>query len=1009
MKQINSSMRNKTDYVILALLSLYTYIGILDDTLLSLTSVIRFLRWGISIAGLLLFLYRNKGIPPIKKLFFSAAVLLVFSIAAKATGRTYLILYAVFIIAVEGIDSRRVVKAWVLSTVLALVTVLILCWTGVLTDYIYTYSSGRAGHCLGFSHYSSFPFLVFYCSIAFIYLLKDRVRLYHYVLAVLVNLLMYRLTTLNLTYYLTFIFLILDFLLVKLEKLDLNQKPFILLSGLLFPLGLLVTFLVTVKYNPGDARWLALNTMLHSRPGLMHQGFLRYPITLFGNPIKMLGHSALRTEAVGAYFYIDSGFAYSLFGYGLIFTFLVVALYSCIYIYSCRTNNKHLFAWLTGVLLFTMMNNTWVDVYYNPALLFSFAAFMEFDKWEGRNRVLLATIEAAGLAVIAAWLIPWLRTLGDASIGGNPQTAILTSIFMGLLLLGLAFSLGGLVLKLLSHQQPGKRRLVWTGVLMGFCVCGVLTLNGQVNRLTAQNLERLEPERLAVETVQQVADCRLLVDGPEEVYRRVFGGVSHSLYRGNSLTAVPNVAYITSVENNLQPLIRRGYKYTEISKEHAIYTNSPEAEGALMAAGYHVTGFYSHESALDLNAVSLAAFEKPIPENAALDLLAEGGVTHSIPLGLAISPYRVTVEFALSLKNEGISPEPDAVIATVKSVTTDGTRIVAEREVLYSDFDQEGHCRAALDFVNSTVENTEFLIEPAQEREEELSSLLLRGIRYRENPDYDIHSYYDASERLIWEDFYDLNGNPVTIEDGSHAREYAYDRYGYSSRIRYMDLNGNLSNNRYGYASVEQKFDSQGNPVSRRYLDEAGAPCLRTDGFSEVRWNQKEGSSVWNLELYDLTGAPVELDGINLAFANLNSGWSEWMTPQFNTDNFTFNIGSMNLGEKSAGDEYTCQIQIEFSGVTATDGQSFGFRAQGAQDGEWTAGNIWNGTVVHLMAPPADGICQFTVTSAVNEAMAEISSFDIGFRCDQWASGSFRVRSIKIEKGGVATPWSPGI
>lgn len=366
--------------VFLFLLFLYTCIGILNDSLLHLTFVVRFLNWGIPIVGVILFFYRNNGIPSAKKMGFALIVLVAFFTAAKATGRYYLVLYAAFIIMAEGANPDKTLKVWLTGAVLSLMTVLVLCKTGRLTDFIVYNDQKGAMHCLGFSYYSSFPFLLFYCSMAYIYVKKDDVHLYDYAFVGLVNLLIYQLTKLFLTYYLTVFFIVIDCLLVYIKKINLRKKPVMVISGLLFPLGAAATCFAMVQYNPEDANWVALDRVLHFRLSLMHQGFLRYPISLFGNRVEMTGYSALRTVTPEDYFYIDSGFAYSLLGYGLIFTVAAVALYSLLCVYSCRNNNKHLFTWLVCVAIFTMMNNVWIDVYWNPALLLSFAAYMEISE-----------------------------------------------------------------------------------------------------------------------------------------------------------------------------------------------------------------------------------------------------------------------------------------------------------------------------------------------------------------------------------------------------------------------------------------------------------------------------------------------------------------------------------------------------------------------------------------------------------------------------------------------------
>ena len=133
------------------------------------------------------------------------------------------------------------------------------------------------------------------------------------------------------------------------------------------------------------------------------------------------------------------------------------------------------------------------------------------------------------------------------------------------------------------------------------------------------------------------------------------------------------------------------------------------------------------------------------------------------------------------------------------------------------------------------------------------------------------------------------------------------------------------------------------------------------------------------------------------------------MTPGVNVFNSTQTIGSVNLGQKAEGDVYTCQLEIEFKGVTATEEQVFNFRSQGKQDSRWYTGNPWNRSLVELNKPPEDGVYTYTVTNTVSGAMTEVSTFSLGFRCDYWASGSYRVRFVKIEKGDTVGAWTPGL
>lgn len=156
----------------------------------------------------------------------------------------------------------------------------------------------------------------------------------------------------------------------------------------------------------------------------------------------------------------------------------------------------------------------------------------------------------------------------------------------------------------------------------------------------------------------------------------------------------------------------------------------------------------------------------------------------------------------------------------------------------------------------------------------------------------------------------------------------------------------------------------------------------------------------WTLAKSDIS------DGKNIAIET-SGEWSEWMTPAPNQENVGFTVSHANLGEKRVGELYTCQVEIEFLDVTATknqDDKKFRFLSQGAVDGKWDIGNIWNGSLVWLDSVPENGVYTYTATSKISKNNVNGSVFDLGFRCDYWAGGQFRVRSVKVEKGISATP-----
>lgn len=152
-------------------------------------------------------------------------------------------------------------------------------------------------------------------------------------------------------------------------------------------------------------------------------------------------------------------------------------------------------------------------------------------------------------------------------------------------------------------------------------------------------------------------------------------------------------------------------------------------------------------------------------------------------------------------------------------------------------------------------------------------------------------------------------------------------------------------------------------------------------------------------------------DGVNLAFGTSDE-WSEWMTPEYNVSSKRFVVSSACLGDKQVGDYYTCQVEIEFANVTATQGTEdahFRFVGTGKVDDSWGElgeSNVWK-YLVDLRETPTNGVYKYMATRKITDTNVNATIFELGFLCENWASGQFRIRRVKVEKGIIASPWSP--
>lgn len=214
----------------------------------------------------------------------------------------------------------------------------------------------------------------------------------------------------------------------------------------------------------------------------------------------------------------------------------------------------------------------------------------------------------------------------------------------------------------------------------------------------------------------------------------------------------------------------------------------------------------------------------------------------------------------------------------------------------------------------------------------------------------------------------------VALADNRTAKEYmaegiraAYDNMHLVYQA-YYDDEGNLEEQPAGFVAVYQEWDKDWKLLSRTYLDENCEPIQLHGAY--INWN-------------------VRFDA---------DGWSEWMEPKVDTENWCFIIGYAELGDKAVGDKYTCSVEIEFEDVIGVENKSFWLRAQGAVDGSWGIRNVWNDGLVSLREPPEDKTCKYTFSTDINENNVRANTFDIGFRCDYWGSGRFRVRNMEIVK-----------
>ena len=155
-----------------------------------------------------------------------------------------------------------------------------------------------------------------------------------------------------------------------------------------------------------------------------------------------------------------------------------------------------------------------------------------------------------------------------------------------------------------------------------------------------------------------------------------------------------------------------------------------------------------------------------------------------------------------------------------------------------------------------------------------------------------------------------------------------------------------------------------------------------------------------------------DLDKLSVGGTNLIKGtsgnWSDWIVITPNASNFCKVLATVDTPDGLAeGADYTTQIDIEFADVASTGGHAALALTQGAVDGSWS--DVFNVFADSLLTrqTPVNAVYHLSRTNKARKSNTANRKFQLGIRCDWFASGKFRWRRIKAEKGSKATDWSP--
>jgi len=317
---------------ILLLFRAFVYTTAFDSVFpVLIARMIRYLAYGILLVRIIME-RKIKG-----RLFLVGIVMLGVSFFARIqSSYGVLIDYAFCCVFSIGVEFRKIVKAYVITSTFLIVITIAASIFGIIPNYTY-YRGGVLRLSMGFVYPTDFVAHIYFLVCGILYLLNDRLKRWQGVLIIFSAYIIFRLTSARgPSAMIVFAFLTLYF-----NQLRMRKKKRLLFSKWLLEyspaLCALITFAVIFAFDPDIPFWRELDRFTSSRLSLATKQLSENEITLFGQYIQQKGngHGVYATSTKLGYTFIDLSFLRILLLYGIVFLIFIV-------IYSILNNKKAL-------------------------------------------------------------------------------------------------------------------------------------------------------------------------------------------------------------------------------------------------------------------------------------------------------------------------------------------------------------------------------------------------------------------------------------------------------------------------------------------------------------------------------------------------------------------------------------------------------------------------------------------------------------------------------------------
>lgn len=767
-------------------------------------------------------------------ILLAAVLCLNYIVIYKLNSHVFLIAIAILTIGTIGSDYERLIKIYTGIALVVIAAAMIASLTGAIDNMVYT-RDATIRSSWGLTYPTNFAAILFYTNI-FLWISTKKASVWISLISTLIGILLSHFIADGRASTLCCMILLLAIIYEAasrygLLRSDIIAKSIGILACLMFPLMTIATGSIVIAYRKGNSFAQTIDSVMSGRIMLSNAAIDQFGIRMFGTEFD---------QASGIF--VDITYMQLLVQCGIVLLLIMNILWMLMTHRAFKIGDRRLALSLAIIAIHCASEQRLMEPAFNVLIIMPFAVLLAGNKVvDGavsqscernyRQRLIKAAILTITLLFIVGAIpvaLAWSRTAWAVAKSRFDLGRLDTfAAYLGIstCLIGLIILVSYITIHLIEKRPIEQEYKIAVEVLIVAVCIGVVGGSLLIRGAAHREQKTIDTETAIIEAIDKAGNGDIYVCDKPWFYKHT--GIKNEIRNGDELIVYPGATVITMADTDSSLYFDRGYLYSQISDNHAVYTKNSDVLEALKTAGYITQGYCSAPREVN--------FSKRITKT-------------SVKPGR----YRALVNIRLLESNKDRNMTE---ASAVQIVSTIGQGVIAEKEVSPEEFDKDGACTIEIGFANNTEQALKFKVKSQGKKEIRMTS-----ISYQRDPIYDTQFLLDEKGRRVKEEYYDENGDRTYNTAGVGVIQREYDDSNRVTKEEYYDIDEDLCNSNDGYAIFKNKYDGNGRLIRQEYYDDKGKSISNSSGYAAIEFKYDEMGCQTEVRYYANDGNPVMLD-----------------------------------------------------------------------------------------------------------------------------------------------------